>query len=91
MGKQATKQTNTRPISVEFVHRWKRDTVFNNKRSLKNSGIAVSEKLVPNKLSFFKKVPAKNGSTSCWTWKGNVYIVDSNGLKKLITSENDLN
>lgn len=91
MGKKDTEQKNSRPISVQFVHRWKRDTIYSNKRNLKNLGVVVSEKLVLDKLNLFKKVRAKIGPTSCWTWRGKIFIMGPNGVKKIITSESDLN
>lgn len=80
---------NPRPIVLMFTCRWKRNTVFNNKKFLKGTGIVIEEMLVKNNLNLYKKVRSVIGVKACWSWKGKIYAFINN-TKKLITSEEDL-
>lgn len=88
--KSAAVVDKPRPVAVEFVHRWKRDKVFTEKKELRGSGMAVFELLTSATLNLFRKVKQRLGVKGCWTWKGNVYGLINNS-KKRISSEADLN
>lgn len=88
MGKNGSQQ-KSRPIAVQFVNRWMRDTIFRAKKILKGSPVVISEMLTQNKLDLYKKVRVKVGVKSCWTWRSKIYVFVNNN-KKQIMSEEDL-
>lgn len=89
IGKKDDKRKKFRLVSVEFTNRWMRDLVFNSKKNLKGSGLAISERLTKYNLNLYNKVYAKVGMRRCWTWRGKIFI-NSDNQKILIVSESDL-
>lgn len=76
-------KNKTRPVAVEFIHRWKRDKVYNSKKKLKGSGVMISEMLTSATLDTFKLVCEKVGSKKCWTWRGNIFIYINNERRRV--------
>lgn len=64
----------SRPVLIEFVHRWMRDQLFYSKRNLKGTKILIVEKLSSHTLELFKKVRDKMGQSS-WTYGGTIYVL----------------
>lgn len=89
LGKKDDRRKKPRPISVSFVNRWMRDLTFNSKKQLKGSGVVIAEHLIKSKFDIFNKARDKFGVTSCWTWKGDVYVC-KNGERKQIRSDKDI-
>lgn len=87
LGKKSDK--HSRPISVQFVNRWMRDSVFTQKKFLKGSGIVVVEQLVKTRLKLFKMVRDKFEAKSCWTWRGNIFV-SIRGERKQIKGDLDI-
>lgn len=81
MGKKLEKHKDDvpkhRPIVVEFVTQWMRDSVFSKKSKLKGSNIVMVEMLLKSKLNLFKKVREKF-KNNCWTVKGNIKVKINN-------------
>lgn len=78
-----------RPVVVDFVHQWRRDQVFAEKRRLKGSGLVMYEMLTNSRLQLFRKVKEKLGFKSCWTWRGNIYACINN-VRRRIEHENEI-
>lgn len=72
-----------RPTAVIFVNKWKRDTVFINKKLLKGSGIVFTEILTQEKQQLYSAACEKYGVKNCWSWKGEIFVSE-NGKKKQI-------
>lgn len=82
-------------IVVEFVHQWKRDLVFFNKKLLKGSGVLITEVLSEHQLKLFNStrqhtIVNKLGKNIVWTMYGTVFVLHG-GMKKVIRSVNDIN
>lgn len=88
LGKKPPTGTRPRPIVVQFCRRWARDSIFNNKKRLKGSGIIITEMLTSENLTLFKKA-RELFSKSAWTFNGLVYV-EISGNRRLIKSESDL-
>lgn len=88
LGKVVDK-TRVRPLVVNFVHRWLRDSLYNTKKCLKGSKIVLNECLTGEKLALYKTVREKVGVKKCWTWKGRVFV-SVNDVKKQIHKISDL-
>lgn len=72
-----------RPVAVKFLHRWKRNGVYNNKKKLKGSGLVISEMLTKSVRDLFKVVKQYIDVKKCWTWKGDIYISTDSGRKRI--------
>lgn len=72
-----------RPVVVGFVHRWRRNTIFNNKTKLKNTKVVLSEMLTSLTLQLYREVKQKFGVKGCWTWKGSVYVSTVTGRRRV--------
>lgn len=86
--KSAVNEGRARPVAIQFVHRWKRDRVFGDKKKLKGSGVVLYEMLTTYKVELLKKAKQVLGVKKCWTWRGNIYV-NINGAKTRIDSEGD--
>lgn len=78
----------TRPIAVEFIHKWKRDKIYYTKKILKGSKIAVTEKLTKENMILYKELK-KVVKDSCWSIDGVVYT-SSAGRKVRIQTVQDI-
>lgn len=93
LGKKSKDKTRPRPIVVEFLHKWKRDEVFYNKRKLKGSQLMITEYLTRGRFIQFKKC-SQLYKEGCWTTNGRIVVI-SNGKKafinntEVITTNND--
>lgn len=90
LGKKREQHGKPRSVCVQFVHRWKREIVYHNKRCLKGSSVVIGEKLTSSRLTLYKKVREKFSGNSCWTSRGNIFVIVENSIKR-IKSETDLN
>lgn len=83
---------SARPVVVDFVHEWRRDCIFREKKKLKGSRIVITEMLVPAKRKLLKEVASRLGREKCWTWQGNVYAAFENGIRQIkdVTEISDL-
>lgn len=87
LGKKSPIADMARPLAVQFVHRWKRDKVFSEKKRLKGSGIVMFEMLTRATLDLFKKVKQKVGAAKCWTWRGTVFAFINNSKQRILREE----
>jgi len=90
MGQPRTTQS-PRPILFKLTDENTRDRIWYLKTKLKGSGYTMSEFLTKARHDLFMTARNKCGITKCWTKSGSVYIVDSNNIRKRITSVNELN
>lgn len=84
MGKRGHgNRPDSRAIFVQFVHQWKRDCIFAEKRKLKGSGIIFTEMLTTASYSLLKQVKTKVGKEKCWSWQGNIYASIDNRIRRI--------
>lgn len=84
----------SRPVVVDFVSLWKRNSIFYKKSALKNSRLVMAEFLTSELYDLFKAVRAKM-QNDCWTkngkvvflWKGKRHYVTSLEEFKSIAAE----
>ena len=69
------------PIIVKFLRRYQRNEIYAKKRSLKNSGLVITESLTKRRLQLLEAARTAFGLRSTWTLKGEVYAFFNN--KKL--------
>lgn len=81
-----TKQGSTYapPVIVEYIHQWRRDEIFFNKKMMKGSGITICEVLTSENYNLFMKVRKKFGNQA-WTIGGNIFVFHKN--KKIRISD----
>lgn len=72
-----------RPVLVKFIHEWKRDCIYRDKKKLKGSGLVISEMLTPTKYKLLREVKSRVGKEKCWTWQGNVYVCFVDGIRRV--------
>lgn len=87
--KSAGGDSKVRPLAVQFVHRWKRDRIYREKKILKGTGVVIYEMLTVYKFGLLKKVKQLLGVKRCWSRQGNVYAF-INGTKTRIETESDI-
>ena len=63
----------SRPIIVKFATYRSRKTVFNAKKMLKGSGVAIFESLTKRRVSLLKEVQKIAGPRLVWTTDGNIF------------------
>ena len=63
-----------RAILVVFVHDWLRNEVFNAKKSLKGSGVAVFEDLTKKWYDLLVNLKKKYGKDKVWSAGGKIFI-----------------
>lgn len=64
---------DARPVVVKFLHGWKRDEIYREKRRLKGSGVVFHEMLSPKRNDLRKSVSRR--FEKCWTFRGRVGFV----------------
>ena len=69
------------PIIVKFLRRYQRNEIYAKKRSLKNSGLVITESLTKRRLQLLEAARTAFDLHSTWTLKGEVYVFFNN--KKL--------
>lgn len=73
-----------RPIVIEFVHMWKRQKVFYNKKLFKGSNYAITDLLTHQRYKLYSKIKDKF-KKECWIkdgviafiWKKKTYLVST--------------
>lgn len=84
LGKKPDTATDKkRPLLIRFINRWKRDTVYAEKKHLKGSGILIGEMLTKQSLDLFKLVRERLGNKVCWTWRGDVFVYYDGERRKI--------
>lgn len=83
MGSKNSDGKSSRPVFIQFVHQWKRDAIFNEKRKLKGTGFFISEMLISSQLQLLKQVRERMGDKSCWSRQGNVYALIKGTVKHI--------
>lgn len=66
-------EARNRPVVAKFVHHWKRNYNFYQKKKLKGTKIAISEYLSAETLSLYKEA-RKTFPDKCQTQDGRIYI-----------------
>ncbi|KAB0798056.1 hypothetical protein PPYR_09049 [Photinus pyralis] len=79
-----------RPIIVKFTTYIVRHSVWGNKKMLKGTRYVISESLTKKRLEMYKKAQEIFSRRSTWTQDGRICVLLSNGKKKTITCEPDL-
>ena len=65
-----------RPIIAKFARYNTRRKVFVNKKSLKNTGISITDSLTKHRMKFFKKAKNEFGFNNVWTVDGRICYYD---------------
>ena len=77
-------------IIIRFCSRLVRNEIFSMKRSLKGTGVSITEHLTAANLQLLKAAQSKLGNKNkAWTHYGKV-LIDLNGTIKAVHSFNDL-
>lgn len=79
-----------RPIIIKFISYQAREAVWRAKIKLKGSRIVLSESLTRERQEIFRAARAKFGKNSCWTYDGNVVVMDSDGRKTYVRRMADI-
>lgn len=79
-----------RPILFKLRDVSLRDQIWSSKKSLKGSGITVSEFLTKARHDVFMAARQRFGVTKCWTREGNVFVLDSEGSRHRVNTVADL-
>lgn len=88
IGKKKEQAKKPRPVVVEFCHKWKRNNVYYRKKSLKGTGIIITEKLTAKNLAIYHEVRKVVGN-SCWSRDGVVYAT-AGTRRRQIRNESDI-
>lgn len=83
-------QDKTRPILVRFLNMEHRHLVWDNKTSLKGSGITVSEFLTKTRHQVFIAAREHFGLNRCWTVEGRIIVLVSNKVRRKIETRAEL-
>lgn len=79
-----------RAILAKFREASLRDKVWYSKKTLKGSGITLSEFLTKSRHMLFQTARQRFGVNKCWTKDGTVIIMGPDGLKHRVYSKADL-
>lgn len=79
-----------RPILATFINEQHRNKIFQNKKNLKGSRIAITEELTKIRYELLILSKDKYGKGNVWTYDGNIYT-NINGKKHRIRNTEDLN
>ncbi|KAJ8929395.1 hypothetical protein NQ314_017924 [Rhamnusium bicolor] len=79
-----------RPILATFIDAQQRNLIFNNKKKLKGSKIAITEELTKTRYDLLISTKDKIGKENVWTSGGNIYT-SIIGKKFQIRNIEDLN
>lgn len=83
-------KSKPRPILVKMKDADIRDKVWYSKTKLKGSGITVSEFLTKIRHQVFVAARDKFGVANCWTKRGDIYVLGSDGVRHRIVSHSQL-
>lgn len=75
-----------RPLLVEFNNIRIRDKVWSSKKSLKGSGVTLSEFLTKPRHAVFKAARQQLGVTKCWTREGVIFALGPDGARHRIST-----
>lgn len=75
-----------RPVCVEFCSVAKRNEVFGSKRSLKGSGVVMTDVLSPSRYHVYKLARQKYGK-DCWTLNGRIGIKIRGNVRYVTSAE----
>lgn len=79
-----------RPILFKLHELDVKHKVWYSKKSLKGTGITLSEFLTRSRHDVFMMARRKFGLSKCWTHEGSIYILGANGVRNRITSSAEL-
>lgn len=85
-----TRKDSPRPIVVRFCSYLDRRCVFDSKKSLKGTGIVVSELLTRKRSGLLRKTKETFGKDRVWTRDGKIFALNSKGKRMVIASDGDL-
>lgn len=85
IGKNTNSQ-KTRPIIVSFANDYQRNIVIKNRRSLKGSGIFISEDLIKSRQALFREARSKVDKKCVYTSEGNIFVIRDNVKYKIRSS-----
>lgn len=80
-----------RPIIVKFVSYAERHEVFRNKRTLKSSGVVISENLTLRRQKLLRDASNLDQVQAAWTTDGKVICLLQNKKRITLTSPKDFN
>ncbi|CAD0197994.1 unnamed protein product [Chrysodeixis includens] len=85
-----TNGSKPRPILLKPKDVDVRDKIWFGKTKLKGSGITLSEFLTKTRHDAFMMAREKFGVSSCWTQRGDVFIVSADGNKHRVLNTRDV-
>lgn len=77
---------NPRPILVKFRNVSIRDEIWFGKVGLKGSGVTLGEFLTKPRHELFVAARERFGVRSCWSWNGDVFVLDADRVRHRVTS-----
>ncbi|KAM3968030.1 uncharacterized protein ACR2FA_004805 [Aphomia sociella] len=83
-------ENKTRPVLVRFFDMEHRHLVWDNKTSLKGSGITISEFLTKTRHQVFMAARQHFGQNRCWTVEGRIVVLTSDKKRRKIESASEL-
>lgn len=84
VGVKSTDPDKPRTIIVKFVRRSDKLAVMLRRKSLKGSGLSISDDLTLRNVRLIKEVRDNERIESVWSWDGKVYARGQNGYKFLL-------
>lgn len=85
-GKRRESGNRCRPVLVSFLHGWKRNEVFRNKKQLKGTNLMCTEHLSPLRYTLFKTIKNRFGK-DCWTSDCKIGFVYGNSTHYVTTKD----
>lgn len=85
-GKRPDSNNKSRPVLISFLHGWKRNEVFGNKKQFKGSNLMCTEHLSPLRYNLFKEVRNRFGR-NCWTKDCKIGFVYNNSTHYITTRD----
>lgn len=83
-------QSKTRPILVRLYTSEHRHLIWENKKSLKGTGITISEFLTLTRHRTFMEARKHFGVPNCWSVEGKIAIITSDGKRHKIETPGEL-
>lgn len=83
-------KSKPRPILVKFQDVYDKNKVWFAKKSLKGTGITLSEFLTKERHNIFINARERFGVSKCWTNKGQILVCGSNGVHHQVTNLEEL-
>ena len=84
VGKRKQSIKTPRPVIIKFVRYNCRRRIFLNKKTLKNTGISITESLTAKRMEMLNKAKERFGFRNVWTLDGRIYYLAEGSTKPQI-------